>query len=151
MRCLRRRRLHVGTFVAAGSYNLAWGTLTAVSPLWFFQLVGIEPPKYPEIFACLGMVIGLYGILYFKVAVDPESHWLIAAVGLVGKVLGPIGFVALVLDGKWPLKSSVLILSNDVVWWVPFSLYLFDVLAAQRARKADSTTSAELSTLNSRP
>lgn len=138
MRYLRRRRLHVGTFVAAGSYNLAWGTLTAVSPLWFFQIVGIEPPKYPEIFACLGMVIGLYGILYFKVAADPESQWLIAAVGLVGKVLGPIGFVALVLGGKWPLRSCVLILLNDVVWWVPFSLYLYDVLASQRAREADS-------------
>lgn len=148
---LRRRRLHVGTFVVAGFYNLAWGTLTALSPLWFFQSVGVEPPKYPEIFACLGMVIGLYGILYFKVATDPESQWLIAAVGLVGKVLGPIGFVTLVLDGKWPLKSFVLILLNDVVWWVPFSLYLFDVLATQRARNADSTTSAELSSLNPRP
>ena len=45
--------------------------------------------NHPAVFACLGMVVGLYGVLYFEVARDPERGWLIAAVGLAGKILGP--------------------------------------------------------------
>ena len=43
--------------------------------------------NYPAIFACLAMVIGLYGVLYLDVARRPEEGWLIVAVGLAGKVL----------------------------------------------------------------
>ncbi len=55
-----RAGLHRTTFVAAGAYNIGWGLLTALYPAWFFQLAGMPPPLYPEIFACLGMVVGLY-------------------------------------------------------------------------------------------
>ena len=37
------------------------------------------------------MVIGLYGLIYLEVARAPERGWPLAAVGLTGKVLGPIG------------------------------------------------------------
>jgi hypothetical protein len=47
--------------------------------------------NYPQVFACLGMVIGLYGVLYLEVARVPERGWVLAAVGLTGKVLGPLG------------------------------------------------------------
>src|SRR5436189_6209297 len=80
----------------------------------------------PSIFACLGMVVGLYGILYFEVARVPERGWLLAAVGLAGKVLGPLGWASLVWTGVWPVSSIVLCLTNDFVWWVPFGLYLSD-------------------------
>jgi len=123
---LRRRALHRATFLAAGLYNLAWGALTALHPQWFFDFARLDPPRYPEIFACLGMVIGLYGILYLDVARRPEEGWLIAAVGLTGKILGPIGFLVLLLAGQWPLRAGALILTNDLVWWVPFGLYLWD-------------------------
>jgi len=86
----------------------------------------MSPSNHPEIFACLGMVIGLYGILYFKVARSPESGWLIATVGLTGKVLGPIGAVGLILSNQWPPHAIILILVNDLIWWIPFGVYLFD-------------------------
>jgi hypothetical protein len=55
--------------------------------------------NHPEVFACLGMVIGLYGVLYLEVARVPERNWPVAAVGMAGKVLGPLGFAQLVLSG----------------------------------------------------
>jgi hypothetical protein len=82
--------------------------------------------NYPEIFACLGMVVGLYGILYLEVARVPEQGWLLAAVGLMGKILGPIGWLTLVWRGHWPVSTAVLCLTNDLIWWVPFGLYLYD-------------------------
>ncbi len=129
-----RRRLHRATFVAAGLYNLGWGTLTAVHPSWFFRWAGMEPPRYPEIFACLGMVIGLYGLLYLDVARRPEEGGLIAAVGLTGKLLGPAGFLVVLAGGDWPLDAGWLIVFNDLVWWLPFGLYLWDVARWRRRR-----------------
>jgi hypothetical protein len=82
VRPLPRRRLHRVTFLAAGAYNLAWGLLTTLHPRWLFDLARMEPPRYPEIFACLGMVVGLYGILYLQVARRPEEGWLVAALYL---------------------------------------------------------------------
>ena len=123
---LPRRPFHRGAFLLAGSYNIGWGLWTAWDPQWFFRFTGLPPLNHPEIFACLGMVLGLYGILYLEVARRPEQGWLIAAVGLTGKVLGPIGLARLILRGTWPPSAIVLSLTNDVIWWIPFGLYLRD-------------------------
>ena len=122
-----RRRWHRGVFTAAGLYNIGWGLYSALDPQWLFRFAGMPPASNPEIFACLGMVVGLYGILYLDVARRPEQGWLIAAVGLAGKILGPIGAVVLIRSGEWPPAAFVLCLSNDLVWWIPFGLYLADV------------------------
>jgi hypothetical protein len=45
-------------------------------------------------------------------------------IGLVGKVLGPIGWVATVWSGELPPRTFLLILANDLIWWFPFLFYL---------------------------
>ncbi|YCM44508.1 hypothetical protein V2O64_00555 [Verrucomicrobiaceae bacterium 227] len=72
------------------------------------------------------MVIGLYGILYLEVARRPEHGWLLAAVGLIGKILGPIGLVILIAQGTWPPSTLVMCVTNDFIWWIPFAIYLKD-------------------------
>jgi hypothetical protein len=32
----------------------------------------------------------------------------------------------LVASGVWPARAVYLCLTNDVIWWVPFALYLKD-------------------------
>jgi hypothetical protein len=64
---LPRRRLHRAVFTAAGLYNLGWGAYSILDPQWLFRYAGMPPANYPQIFACLGMVVGLYGILYLEV------------------------------------------------------------------------------------
>jgi hypothetical protein len=121
-----RRRWHRTLFCVAGAYNILWGLYAAVDPQWLFRFAGMPPLNHPQIFACLGMVVGLYGLLYLEVARVPEKGWLLAAVGLLGKVLGPIGLAVLILQGQWPPATIVLCLTNDFIWWIPFSLYLKD-------------------------
>jgi hypothetical protein len=128
---LRHRRFYQITFAVAGVYNLLWGVFSAFYPQWLFHRAGMEPARYPEIFACLGMVVGLYGVLYLDVARRPERGWLVVAVGLAGKLLGPLGWLYLVLRGRWPFDTVILIATNDVVWWLPFSLYLLEGYGAQ--------------------
>jgi hypothetical protein len=123
---IARRRWHRAVFIAAGLYNLGWGVFSVVHPQWLFEFAGMPLQNYPEIFACLGMVIGLYGLLYLEVARDPDRGWRIAAVGLLGKLLGPLGLLGLLWSGRWPPATAVLCLTNDLIWWVPFGLYLYD-------------------------
>jgi hypothetical protein len=118
--------MHRMVFIAAGIYNLAWGLYAALDPQWLFRFAGMPPANYPQLFACLGMVVGLYGILYLEVARVPEHGWLLAAVGLAGKILGPAGLAVLIWQGTWPLATLVLCLTNDVIWWIPFAMYLKD-------------------------
>ena len=134
---MKRRRLHQITFAVAGAYNLAWGAYSAYDPQWLFRYAGMPPLNDPEIFACLAMVIGIYGFLYWQVARDPEHGAPIAAIGLLGKVLGPIGLAQLIASGAWPMKSIILCVTNDFIWWIPFALYLLDA----RGASASSRTS----------
>ena len=121
-----RRRWHRTLFCVAGAYNILWGLYAAVDPQWLFRFAGMPPLNHPQIFACLGMVVGLYGLLYLEVARVPEKGWLLAAVGLLGKILGPIGLAVLILQGQWPFATILLCLTNDLIWWIPFGLYLKD-------------------------
>lgn len=123
---MKRRTLHRAVFSVAAVYNVLWGLYAAVDPQWLFRFAGMPSLNHPALFACLGMVIGVYGVCYAEVARRPEHGFLLAAVGLLGKLLGPIGLAALILQGEWPPATLVLCLTNDFIWWVPFTLYLFD-------------------------
>ena len=138
---MSRRRFHQIVFAIAGAYNLAWGAYAAIDPQWLFRYAGMPRANYPQIFACLGMVVGIYGFLYWQVARDPEHGAPIAAIGLLGKILGPIGLAQLIASGAWPMKTIVLCVTNDFIWWVPFALYLRDVRAFRRGASSSSRTS----------
>ena len=135
-----RRRFHRATFALAGVYNVGWGLYAVFDPQWLFRFAGMAPMRHPQIFATLGMVVGLYGVLYLEVARVPERGWLLAAVGLAGKVLGPVGFVFVLASDAWPIETGVLILTNDLVWLLPFALYLHDAWPAFRDEIAADVT-----------
>jgi hypothetical protein len=126
-------RVHRWVLAAAGIYNIAWGAYAALDPQWLFRVAGMPPSNTPQIFACLGMVLGLYGLLYLEVARRPSDGWPIAAVGLAGKILGPIGLAGLIVTGVWPWQTVAIIITNDLIWWVPFALYLRASWPAYRA------------------
>ena len=118
---IKRRKFHRIVFCAAGIYNITWGLYAVADPQWLFRYAGLPAQNYPQIFACLGMVVGLYGIIYLEVARVPERGWLLAAVGFIGKVLGPIGLAQLIWSGQWPAATVVLSLTNDLIWWIPLA------------------------------
>lgn len=109
-------------FASAAIYNLAFGAVSVLRPHAFFDLFRMEAPRYPEVWQCLGMVIGLYGLLYAHAARHLESARPILLVGLLGKLLGPLGWAL----SEWPLRTLPLIVFNDVIWWLPFSIFLLE-------------------------
>jgi peroxiredoxin len=72
------------------------------------------------------MIVGVYGVGYLIAAGDHRRHWPIVLVGLLGKILGPIGFAWSLADGSFPPSLGLTILTNDLIWWVPFAMILWD-------------------------
>jgi hypothetical protein len=111
-------------FGLAAAYNLAFGLWAGFFPQSFFTLFRLEPTNYPSLWACLGMVVGVYALAYAYVAWKPERGDVLIWIGLIGKVLGPLGWIKTVWEGGLPPRTFPLILLNDLIWWFPFLLYL---------------------------
>ncbi len=113
------------TLRLAAVYNIIWGALVVLFPHLLFDLTGAERPRYPEIWQCVGMIVGVYGLGYAIASYDPVRHWPIVLVGLLGKIFGPIGFAWALVQGSFPLGFLPVIVGNDLIWWIPFSLLLW--------------------------
>jgi hypothetical protein len=109
---------------AAAIYNLAWGGFVVLYPELPFRWAGMPPPNYPEIWQCVGMMVGVFGVAYAIAARDPIRYWPIVLVGLLGKILGPIGFLHTALQGRLPWRAGWTIVTNDLIWWLPFAVML---------------------------
>jgi hypothetical protein len=112
------------TLKLAGAYNVLWGSLVVLFPLKLFELFGMPAPNYPELWQCIGMIVGVYGVGYWIAATDPLTHFPIVLVGFLGKVFGPIGFLQALITERFPLSFGVNIIFNDLIWWIPFFLIL---------------------------
>lgn len=111
------------TLAAAAAYNLAWGGLVVAAPQMTLRWIGMDGAT-EAFWQCIGMIVGVYGIGYAVAAFDPLRHWPIVLVGLLGKVFGPIGFAQGLIAGDLPSAMAWTILTNDLVWWVPFAAIL---------------------------
>src|SRR5438045_9447647 len=98
---------------AAGFYNLAWCLFMSVAPQAVFNWAGMVAPNYPELWQGMGMLIGAFGILYWIAARDPMKYRPIVAVGLLTKILAPLGAAQSVLDGRFAPAFLWLRLPND--------------------------------------
>lgn len=121
---------------AAGIYNLVWGAITIGMPNLLFDLAGAQRLNYPEIWQCVGMIVGVYGIGYIIAAYDSRRHWPIVLVGMLGKIFGPIGFAFSLVKGTFPLAFGATILTNDLLWWIPFFLILKDAAVHSRRERS---------------
>jgi peroxiredoxin len=109
----------------AAIYNLCWGAWVILFPNHLFQWTGIQPPNYPGIWQCVGMIVGVYGIGYWIAGEDYRVHWPIVLVGFLGKLFGPIGFLQTALSGGLPWAWGWTIVTNDLIWWIPFASMLY--------------------------
>lgn len=112
------------TLKIAALYNIIWGALIIFFPHALFDFAGLPRMNYPGVWQCVGMIVGVYGLGYWVAASDPNRHWPIVLVGFLGKIFGPIGFFQALYLGVFNLKFGLTIITNDLVWWIPFFLIL---------------------------
>lgn len=120
------------TLLLAAAYNLLWGGVVILFPAAPFRWAGMPIPNYPEIWQCLGMVVGVYGVGYAIAAFDPMRHWPIILVGFLGKVFGPIGFLRAALMGRLPWVAGWVNVTNDLIWLIPFTIILLKAYTFHR-------------------
>jgi len=109
---------------AAGLYNLFWGAIVVLAPALTLDLFHYPPQPTPELWQCIGMIVGVYGIGYWFAGDAPLRHWPIVLVGFLGKLFGPIGFLNSALRGQLPWSAGWVNVTNDLIWLIPFALIL---------------------------
>lgn len=108
---------------AAAAYNLLWGSTAIVAPRPMLAALGVETTQVVP-WQLVGMLVLVYAPGYWWAARYPESHAHLVAIALAGKILGAAGFVVASASGALPVSFGLTIVANDVVWLLPFSLFL---------------------------
>jgi hypothetical protein len=110
----------------AAAYNCAFGIATGIAPAMTLAWLGLNSPTPREqaMWQCIAMIVGVYGVAYFFASRAPLRHWPVILAGLLGKILGPIGFCVSALNGVLPWRMGLIIVLNDIIWWAPFILIL---------------------------
>lgn len=120
---------------AAAIYNILWGIWVVLFPLQFFEILGMDEPVHPMIWQGMGMVIGVYGLGYWWASYQPLVHWPIVAVGFLGKIFGPAGFIINYYSGAVPAEFGYTLITNDLIWWIPFGAILYRVYQVRAWQK----------------
>jgi small multidrug resistance pump len=96
-----------GWLYAAAIYNACWGAAVVLL-------------ASPVAWKCVGMLVLVFAPAYWWAAQDPDRHAHVVAIGLLGKILGPLGFIWAAGTGRLPAEFVFVILANDVLWWAAF-------------------------------
>jgi hypothetical protein len=86
----------------------------------------MPPPNYAALWQVTGMFVLVYAPAYWWAGRYPVRHRHLILIGLLGKILGPIGFVWAVATRQLPVAFGWVILFNDIIWWPVFIAYLRD-------------------------
>jgi len=116
-------------FYAAAIYNFFWGILNILFPKTYFRWIGLNLSINLPLWQVVGMFVLVYAPAYWWAGRFPERHYHLVLIGLIGKVLGPIGFIWSVISGQLPLAFGWVILTNDLIWLPAFFLYFAAILS----------------------
>jgi hypothetical protein len=110
-------------FYAAAAYNVAWGGAVVLAPAAFARALGLDGGNLVA-WQAVGMLVLSFAPGYWWAARAPSRHAPLIGIALLGKLLGVAGFAWAAATGRLPLTFGLTILTNDVVWLVPFARYL---------------------------
>lgn len=113
--------------LAAGIYNILWGALVVFAPELLWNRMHMPVPNYIELWQCIGMILGVFGVGYIISSFNPVRYWPMILVGFLGKIFGPIGFAISLYKGTLPLEFGWTIVINDLIWLIPFGIILYRV------------------------
>lgn len=117
------------SLLISGLHCILWGIFVILLPGRSAIVYGFDSPLTDSfLWQGTGLIIMLMGSGYCLALTDPSRHFVIVLVGLLAKVLGPIGLLWCVWQGQIPSAVLILIPLNDIIWWYPFSRIVLDGL-----------------------
>ena len=135
---LNATRWMKAVLIAVAIHYVLWGSMSILFPVEMLGWLGfVPPPLYPQLWQGLGLLLVLIGLGFVVAARDPFRHWPIVLIGLLGKILGPIGIWFGPSTGAGlPSAMSWNVIINDLVWWIPLTTILW---RAMRYHAAEQT------------
>jgi hypothetical protein len=119
----RHYRLFFALAAVAGIGFAIWAVLIPSTVLDMFQ---VGQPSYATPLRAIGIVEGLLGLGYVYAALRLQKAFPFIAIGLAVKVTVPVFWVLAVAGGWLTARTLTLVIFDDVVWWIPFALFLLD-------------------------
>lgn len=124
--CLSRHRRWLQ---GAALYNAAWGSASIIWPNHVLKLLGSPTLEPTAAWQALGMMVAVYAPAYWWASRNPLSRAHIVAVALLGKILGPIGYLWALRKRGLNARFGLTILTNDVLWLLPFARLLREAVS----------------------
>lgn len=109
-------------FQAAGAYHVIVGLGSIACPGWLFLWLGVPVPNYLVLVRAIGFMTLLFGLIYLEVPRLSSSR--LVAIAVLGKFIGPLGWLWASLSGEFPPCALWIPLFHDMVWWPFFGRYL---------------------------
>jgi len=110
----------------AAIYNIFWGVLILAYPK-VILFDDSDSVFVIIVLQCVGMLVGVYGIAYYFASLNPARYWPLILVGLIGKILGPIGSLHYIFTNQLDASFFWVNVFNDLIWIYPFSWILYQV------------------------
>lgn len=121
---------------AAAIYSLSSGLYSAAFPELAMSVLNVEPQAgYAELWRYLGITLCIYGVGYWCASLAPVRHSLFVMIGLLGKILGPIGFLLAARNGNLPMLPGIVFLVTGLLWSIPFTAVLLHARRLHHASK----------------
>ncbi len=128
------------SLVFAGAWHMLLGASIILAPGAFFALTGLERPNYMQMWQGAGVMAAVMGIGFAIAARNPLRYWPIILMGLIPKVIAPIGVAWGFWQREMPTALGMLVLVNDIAWWVPFSMLLWYAVREEAAGEYPRST-----------
>ena len=104
-------------------------------PFTVLDVFQVGRHSYGILLQGLGIVDGLLALGYAYAAVRLQKAFPFIAIGLAVKLIVPLGWLLAVASGQLTARTLTLVIFNDVVWWLPFVLFLLErTIAGERVR-----------------
>jgi len=120
------RKISKIILLLAAIYNIFWGIVISLFPR-IILFDSCDSVFVIIILQCIGMLVGVYGIAYYFASLDPARYWPLILVGLIGKVLGPIGSLFYIFTVQLDPSFFWVNVFNDIIWMYPFGWVLYQV------------------------
>jgi hypothetical protein len=128
----RHYRLFFALAAASGLGFAVWALLFPFSILDVFQ---VGRSNFTIVLRSLGVVDGVLAAGYAWAALRLQKAFPLIAIGLAVKVVVALAWMLAVAGGQLTARTLTLVIFDDVVWWIPFALFLLEgTTAAERLR-----------------
>jgi small multidrug resistance pump len=122
----RRARHYRFFFELAGLAAVVFAIWELFYPSTILDVFQVGDPSYSTPLQLFGIVEGLLAIAYIYAARRLEKARPFIAIGLAVKVIVPIAWLWAVADGRLTARTLPLVTFDDIVWWIPFALFLLE-------------------------